>query len=139
MRSLIDLSKCDIRKNRIDKIIELTQNRSGRLYIWGKGVYAKVLAAYLKENGVTALPVWVVDDAYYSEGDKEDIIPLSRLLEIYSEIDTLIYGIYDYKAYIEAKKLYGNRFSHFYDFHFVVVNDVIVKWDHDYVKKHFTS
>ena len=81
----------------------------------GKGVYARILAGYLKGRGITKEPVWVVDDAYYKGSDGDDTIALSRLLETIEEKDALVYGIYDHAAYCSMKIKYFGILKNFFD------------------------
>ena len=128
----------DQRGTKVNEIKELLSNPAAGLFIWGKGVYARILAGYLKDMGITKEPVWVVDDAYYKGSEGDDTIPFSHLLETIEEKDALVYGIYDYAAYCSMKKEYSGILKHFYDLHFVVVNNSIVKWNRNYVEEHLS-
>lgn len=128
----------DLRETKVNEIKDLLSDPSGRLFIWGKGVYARVLAGYLRDKGITKEPVWVVDDAYYKGTEGDDTISLSRLLEICGDKDAVVYGIYDYAAFRTMKERYSGSLKHFYDLHFVVVNDRIVDWNRDYVEAHLS-
>ena len=124
----------DLREKKVNEIKALLSDPAAHLFIWGKGVYAGVLAGYLKDRGISKVPIWVVDDSYYTENGSEDTIPVSRLLDIYDDKDAVVYGIYDFSSYRSMKEKYSAVLSHFFDLHFVVVNNRIVDWDKKYVE-----
>ncbi|MBR5419937.1 MAG: FkbM family methyltransferase [Lachnospiraceae bacterium] len=128
------LEEQDKRQLKARQIKEQLKESGGKLYIWGKGIYARILAGYLKEEAVEASPIWVLDDLYFTEKDRADSVSVSDLIRDYSPSDVVVFGIYDYGKYVRLKEQYRDRLVHFYDLHFVVVYNTIVKWSPDFVR-----
>ncbi len=120
--------KTDDRRQRILTEIHTLMDGKRRLYIWGKGEYARILAAYLRENGVTETPTYLVDDAYYVQGTP-DAVAFSDFLRMGEPDSVILFGFYNYKVILEKKCLWGDRFPHLFDLHFTVVQDQRLEWD----------
>ena len=98
------------------------------LFIWGCGSYSKIISEYLRTNGITRKPTYIIDDGYDVSG-RDDIIYLSVFLKEAASKAVVIFGFYNYAAVLQKKEEYVHNIYKMYDFHFGVVNDKRIKWD----------
>jgi FkbM family methyltransferase len=111
------------------RLVQISEiNRLGLpIFIWGGTHTGRMMAEYLKSNGMDGDVTYVVDDEYIKAGD--DLMPLSTYLASYAKNSVMIFGFYDYRIIRQKKKLYEDEIPHLYDFHFVRVYDNWLKWD----------
>ena len=135
---MLSISQNDQKKHNLKEIFEITAGNAGRVMIFGGGVYAKIVADYLAENGVNAQIRYVLDDPYVTEErKKEGMITFSEYLKDYAQEIPLVFGVYDYRIIQKKREQYGKMIPHMYEFHFAVVNNKRVVWDRTYVEGHW--
>ncbi len=129
----------DKRMDQIDEINRIcVQNPENLCFILGGGIYGKVIARYLKDNGLKPSLQYVVDDEYITdENVAAGMISFSAFLNEYALSAPLIFGFYNYEIIQKKWAQYKGVVKYMYDFHITVVNDTRVEWNSDYVKNHY--
>lgn len=96
-------------------VIESLKKEHVPIVIWGAGQVASVIEKYLKKKKIPIADVFV-DDAYYSEKmylNSIQVIPKSKLLEKYKQVDVII-GFSDYQvADAQEKEEWVNEYFYF--------------------------
>ena len=129
---------------RMDAIEEINmicaENCENICFILGGGIYGKVIAQYLKDNGLKPSVQYVIDDEYITdENVAAGMISFSAFLKEYALSVPLIFGFYNYEIIQKKRAQYKDVVKYMYDFHITVVNDIRVGWNSDYVKEHYNE
>lgn len=112
---------------RLKLLDEINSLRSNNLYIWGNGIYSKIIRDYLREVGHYGERIqFLTDDKYFNPGQK-DSVPVSVFIQQNSKVEPVVFGFYNYPEIL--KKRQESKFPYLYDFHFVVVNGNRIQWD----------
>lgn len=113
----------DIRIENIRKIEELNLP----IFIYGSGVYGRVVADYLKENGIVSTIRYVVNDEYVKTINDE--CPLSVYLEKYADESILVFGIYNYELVKAKRKELEEKVKNIFEFHMTSLDTRRLEWD----------
>ena len=120
---MLSLTGNDKRIENIRKIIEMKLP----VFIYGSGVYGRVVADYLKENGVVSTIRYVVDDEYVKTINDE--CPLSVYLEKYADESILVFGFYNYELVKAKRKKLEEKVKYIFEFHMTSLDTRRLEWD----------
>ncbi len=134
---MLKISSFDWIQKDINEIDRLCNNNNTQIFIYGAGVYGRILATFFAERGLRVPIKYVVDDIFFSEQQcAQGTICFSDYLKNHSHTAPLVFGIYDYGLVLKKKEQFAAVIDHMYDFHLAVVNGEYVDWSRDYFDTH---
>lgn len=128
---MFSVEVADGREKNLTDINHLLSECGYGLYIYGGGVYARILRQYLYDHGVCEKVCFVIDDEYATVGT--NTIPLSEFIKTHSKRSVLVLGIYDHEVIERFKTRYKEMIPHMYEFHLTVVLGRYLEWKKDFV------